>query len=103
VVINAHEHNYERFAPQDPDGTLDLPRGIREFIVGTGGLSHHVLGDPIANSVVGNDETYGVFKLTLHPTSYDWEFVPIKGKNFTDSGSATCVNISSSRPVPGDR
>jgi hypothetical protein len=94
VVINGHEHNYERFAPQDPDGTLNLTRGIREFIVGTGGHSHHVLGDPIANSVVRNDDTYGVLKLTLHPESYDWEFVPIAGQSFADSGSATCVDVS---------
>jgi len=103
VVINAHEHNYERFAPQDPDGTLDRIRGIREFVVGTGGASHHVLGTPIANSVVGNDETYGVLKLTLHPTSYSWEFIPIAGQSFTDSGSATCVDLSPSLAVSVDR
>jgi acid phosphatase type 7 len=101
VIINGHEHNYERFAPQDPDGTLDLTKGIREFVVGTGGDSHHVLGDPIANSVVGNDETYGVLKLTLHPTSYDWEFVPIARGSFTDSGSATCVDIRPSTSALG--
>jgi hypothetical protein len=100
VVINGHEHNYERFAPQDPQGNLDLTRGIREFVVGTGGNSHHMLGSPIANSEVGNDESYGVLKLTLHPTSYTWEFVPIAGSLFTDSGSATCVDLSPSTSVP---
>ncbi len=102
VVINSHEHNYERFDPQNSDGTLDLSKGIREFVVGTGGDSHHALGDPIANSVVGNDQTYGVLKLTLHPTSYDWEFIPIAGQSFTDSGSATCVDLSPFASVPGD-
>jgi hypothetical protein len=100
VVINGHEHNYERFAPQDPQGNLDLTRGIREFVVGTGGNSHHMLGAPIANSEVGNDESYGVLKLTLHPTSYTWEFVPVAGSSFTDSGSATCVDLSPSTSVP---
>ena len=91
VVLAGHEHNYERFAPQDPSGIPDPARGIREFVVGSGGRSHYVFGTPIANSEVRNQDTYGVLKLTLHPTSYSWEFVPEPGKTFTDSGNAPCV------------
>jgi hypothetical protein len=93
VVLNGHEHNYERFAPQDPAGVAD-PRGIRQFVIGSGGRSHYPFGPPIANSEIRNSNTYGVLKLTLHPTSYDWEFIPEAGKTFTDSGSGTCVGIN---------
>jgi hypothetical protein len=90
IVLNGHEHNYERFAKQNPGGTAD-PNGIREFVVGTGGASHgYPFGTPLANSQVRNDSTWGVLKLTLHPTGYDWQFVPIAGSTFTDSGSDTC-------------
>ncbi|MGB7874877.1 MAG: DNRLRE domain-containing protein [Anaerolineales bacterium] len=91
VVLAGHEHNYERFAPQNPQGVSEPTRGIRQFVVGMGGRSHYPFGIPIANSEVRNGDTYGVFKLTLHPDSYSWEFVPEAGKTFTDSGSAPCV------------
>jgi hypothetical protein len=90
VVLSAHEHNYERFAPQDPDGEADPEHGIRQFVVGTGGKSHYAIIDPIANSEIHNDDTYGVLKLTLRPKGYDWRFVPVEGARFTDSGSARC-------------
>jgi hypothetical protein len=90
VVLNGHDHNYQRFAPQDPDGKADPKRGIREFVVGTGGKSHYPIREPIANSEVDNDETYGVLKLTLHQESYEWRFLPAEGETFTDSGSARC-------------
>jgi hypothetical protein len=92
VVLNGHDHDYERFAPQDPSGGADPTRGIREFVVGTGGASHTAFVSPIANSEVRNDQTYGVLKLTLHLRSYDWQFIPVAGSTFTDSGSGTCVN-----------
>jgi len=91
VVLAGHEHNYERFAPQDPSGIADPVRGIRQFVVGTGGRSRYAFGVPIANSEVRNNDTYGVLKLTLHPTSYTWEFIPEAGKTFNDSGEAPCV------------
>jgi hypothetical protein len=91
VVLNGHEHNYERFGPQDPDGLADPGRGIREFVVGTGGGGLYAFGSPEPNSEVRDSDTHGVLKLTLHPTSYDWAFVPIAGGTFTDSGSAACV------------
>jgi hypothetical protein len=91
VVLNGHDHNYERFAPQDPDGKADAKRGIREFVVGSGGKnSHRTLGDTKPNSEVRNGDTFGVLKLTLHSSSYDWEFVPQAGKSFHDSGSGAC-------------
>jgi acid phosphatase type 7 len=90
VVLSGHEHNYERFAPQDPEGRADPQRGIREFVVGTGGKSHYPVLDPIANSEIHNDESYDVLKLTLNPKSYEWRFVPVEGESFSDSGSARC-------------
>jgi hypothetical protein len=90
VVLNGHEHTYERFAPQTPRGTADPAHGIREFIVGTGGASHYPFGTIEPNSQVRSSGTFGVLKLTLHPASYDWRFVPEAGKTFTDSGSDQC-------------
>lgn len=90
VVLSAHDHIYERFAPQTPSGTLDTARGIREFIVGTGGAVHTGLVTIAANSEVRNASTYGVLELTLQPTGYTWQFVPEAGKAFTDSGSGAC-------------
>jgi hypothetical protein len=90
LILNGHAHNYERFAPQDPNGAADPTSGIREIIVGTGGESHASFGSTQSNSEVRNSNTFGVLKLTLHPTSYDWQFVPQAGKNFTDSGSTAC-------------
>lgn len=90
VVLSGHDHDYERFAPQTPTGAADPQRGIREFVVGTGGKSLRSFRTPVANSEVRNSNTYGVLKLTLHPSGYDWQFVPEAGKTFTDSGSASC-------------
>jgi len=90
VVIAGHDHNYQRFTPQDPNGKKDLNRGIREFVVGTGGGSLYEFIRPATNIEARNDNTYGVLKLTLHPTSYDWEFIPVAGKTFTDSGTGNC-------------
>ena len=91
VVIGGHDHDYERFTPQDPDGKADPANGIREFVVGTGGKnSHRRFASPEPNSEVRNADTFGVLKLTLHATSYDWEFVPEAGKSFTDTGHGSC-------------
>ena len=91
VVLSGHEHNYERFAPQDPEGRADHQRGIRQFVVGSGGAkSHYPIFDPLPNSEVHNDESYGVLKLTLSPKSYEWRFIPVEGEIFGDSGSAPC-------------
>ncbi|HRV90966.1 MAG TPA: metallophosphoesterase, partial [Anaerolineae bacterium] len=90
LVLVGHDHIYERFAPQDPTGVADPVNGIRQFVVGSGGKNHRSAGPPIANSEALNDDTFGVLKLTLRPTSYDWEFVPEEGGTFTDSGSGLC-------------
>jgi hypothetical protein len=91
VVINGHDHDYERFAPQDPDGKADPQQGIREFVVGSGGKNSHRLFLRFQpNSEAHNADTFGVLKLTLHPKSYDWQFIPQEGKTFTDSGSGNC-------------
>lgn len=90
LVLNGHDHDYERFAPQTPDGRPDSRRGIREFVVGTGGESLYPFMSIQPNSEVRNNQTYGVLKLTLHPTSYSWQFVPQKGKTFTDAGQDIC-------------
>ena len=90
LLLTGHEHMYERFAPQNGSGGLDQSRGVRELVVGTGGRSVYGAGTPIANSQVLNNSTFGVLKLTLHANSYDWQFVPIAGQTFTDSGSGAC-------------
>jgi acid phosphatase type 7 len=90
VVLSGHDHIYERFAPQNASGGLDLVNGVRAFVVGTGGANHTTIPGISANSEVRNADTFGVLRLTLHPGSYDWRFVPEAGKTFTDSGSAAC-------------
>lgn len=90
LVINGHDHDYERFAPQDPDAKADAKRGIREFVVGTGGKNHRPFGAAKPNSEVRNADSFGVLKLVLHPKGYDWQFIPEAGKAFTDSGSGQC-------------
>ncbi len=91
LIFAGHEHSYERFAPQDPDGRLDEPNGIREIVAGTGGKSHDPLGLPVANSEVRNADSFGVLKLTLSPGKYAWEFIPVNGEEgFHDAGEGTC-------------
>lgn len=90
VVLSGHDHDYERFAPQDPNGAADPARGIREFVVGTGGRYLRPFLTVIANSQVRDASTFGVLKMTLSPTGYTWQFIPVAGQTFTDTGSATC-------------
>jgi hypothetical protein len=91
IVLSGHDHVYERFASQDPAGVADPARGIRQFVVGTGGKNHYAFTNPsgIANSEVRNADTYGVLELTLGRDIYHWRFLPSSG-TFTDSGSGTC-------------
>src|SRR2546426_573482 len=89
VVVNANYFVYERFAPQSPTAVADS-LGIREFIVGTGGVNLQNTGGAKANSQVRNGTTYGVLKFVLDTASYAWEFVPVAGGTFTDIGSAAC-------------
>jgi acid phosphatase type 7 len=90
LVLNGHDHDYERFGLQDPEGEPDPGYGIREFVVGTGGRSYSSFPTPSLNSEVREGSTYGVLELTLHRASYDWRFVPVAGRAFTDSGSGRC-------------
>ena len=90
VVLAGHDHDYERFAPQTPSGSADPTRGIREFVVGTGGKEHYSISSTKPNSQVHNTDTFGVLRLTLHPDGYDWQFLPEAGKTFTDSGTGSC-------------
>jgi acid phosphatase type 7 len=90
VVVGGHDHDYERFAPQTPDGKPDPKRGIREFVAGTGGKSQRLWATPKPNSEVRNNDAFGVLKFTLHSRGYDWQFIPEAGKSFTDSGSDVC-------------
>jgi hypothetical protein len=90
VIVNGHDHDYERFAPQTPDGTADSSRGIREFVVGTGGKNLRPFGVVRANSEVHSLEAFGILKLTLLPGRYQWEFIPQAGRSFTDFGAGAC-------------
>jgi Tol biopolymer transport system component len=99
IVLNGHVHSYERFAPQTPAGAADPVTGIREFVVGTGGRSLETFTAIAANSEV-RGRAFGVLKLTLHPTSYDWQFVPdgTTGNTFTDSGTTACHSAPDRTP-----
>jgi acid phosphatase type 7 len=90
VIVTGHDHDYERFAPVNKEGLFDYARGLREFVVGTGGKELYPFGAILGASEARNNATYGVLKLTLHPGSYDWEFIPISGQSYTDSGSTNC-------------
>ena len=90
VILNGHEHIYERFAPQMPNGAADSQRGIRQFTVGTGGKERYSFGTVKPNSERRDNTSYGVLKLTLKSGGYDWQFIPAAGSSFTDSGSRSC-------------
>lgn len=91
IVLNGHDHDYERFAPMDGDGNADPNKGIREFVVGTGGKNYYPFSGKFdANSDVHAADVFGLLKLTLNPGSYSWQFLPEPGKSFSDSGSGTC-------------
>lgn len=90
VVLNGHDHDYERFAPQTPAGFADPARGIREFVVGTGGKNQRGFRKPSATSEVRSNNTFGVLQMILSTHGYQWKFVPVAGGQFTDSGSGKC-------------
>ena len=89
VLLSGHEHNYERFAPQTPAGERHRG-GIVQFVVGTGGKSVSPLGSAEDNSLVRNDESFGVLRMTLHPASYEFVFKSVLGARFRDAGSRRC-------------
>ena len=90
IVLNGHDHLYERFAPMNPIGEADPELGLRQFTVGTGGRSLYQFTTVLPTSEARNDQEFGVLFLTLRDGSYDWEFAPISGGIFTDFGSGTC-------------
>lgn len=90
VIVSGHDHDYERFGPQSPEGKADAAHGIREFVAGTGGKNHRPFEAARANSETRNADTFGVLKLTLEPGKYAWEFVPVDGGAFRDTGEAQC-------------
>lgn len=89
MVLSGHNHQYERFAPQTPDGQRDGRRGVRQFVVGTGGASSYAFGRPAANSEVRLTGTAGVLRLELTEGGYKWGFLPVSGSD-ADSGQARC-------------
>ncbi len=89
LVLNGHDHDYERFAQMNASGSA-VSKGMREFVVGTGGAGLYTFGTINSTSQVHNSSTHGVLKLTLNPTSYSWQFVPVAGQTFTDSGTTNC-------------
>lgn len=89
LVLNGHEHHYERFSQLNTAGVA-VPSGLREIVVGTGGASLYDFGTILPASEVRNSDTHGVLKLALTSISYTWQFIPVDGKTFTDSGVTLC-------------
>jgi len=106
VALVGHSHDYERFQPQTPSGSLDPSYGITEFVVGTGGAPFTGSSFREPNSAVFNNTTFGVLRMTLRSTSFDWQFMPVAGKTFSDSGSRSChgapVATTSVAPLAAD-
>ena len=90
IVLSGHNHQYERFAPQTPSGAADAANGIRQFVVGTGGAPLYAFRSPMRNSERRYNGGHGVLKLTLSDRSYQWQFISIAGKSFTDAGTTSC-------------
>ncbi len=91
VVVAGHDHDYERFAPLDAGGRRDSARGLRQFVVGTGGARLRSFQPFLSEgSEASNSRAWGVLKLTLRERSYDWEFIPVEGQSYRDSGSSAC-------------
>jgi acid phosphatase type 7 len=89
VILGGHDHGYERFDPQDPDGLPNPTAGIRQFVVGTGGARLYAFG-PVARNSAMRISTYGVLKLTLRNSDYDWDFVEAGSEATLDHGTAAC-------------
>ncbi len=88
VVLSGHDHDYQRFAPQDAEGRPS-PDGIRQFVVGTGGRSLYPVSPAGPNSETAIDGAYGVLRLTLEPTGYAWSFIATD-ERILDQGKADC-------------
>ena len=108
VVLSGHDHDYERFAPQDAAGNADAATGSVSSSSGRAARTFEPIDDRVPNSEVSDSSTFGVLKLTLRPDGYDWQFMPAAGGSFTDAGSASAIRLRScaaaeeSRPSSGD-
>jgi hypothetical protein len=90
VILSGHAHRYERYAPMTPGGKRS-ERGIRQFIVGTGGAPGGAqIGPDDPHVQAKNPRTPGVLKLRLGPGRYHWRFLPVADRKFTDSGRDRC-------------
>jgi fibronectin type 3 domain-containing protein len=100
LVLAGHSHDYERFAPIDANGAVNAADGTTSFVVGTGGANFTGIGGaPEPGSQVRQNSSFGVLRLALHPTSYDWRFVPAAGSTFTDSGTRYCRGFSAAGDI----
>jgi hypothetical protein len=90
VILSGHQHNYQRFAKQNPSDQLDPARGLRQWVVGTGGVGHYSFTGSAAHVEASDATTYGALRLTLRSAGYDWSFLRAAGGSFTDSGSGAC-------------
>ncbi len=90
VVLNGHDHDYERFYRLTPGGALDPTNGIQEFVVGTGGAQHYAISSVAPHSAARNDSTFGVLRMVLRDSSYTWRFMPALGATYSDTGTMTC-------------
>jgi hypothetical protein len=91
VALAGHDHDYERFAPMNDKGERDDARGIRSFVVGTGGAKLYEMRERHPLSEVWDGSTWGVLKLTLRAEAYEWAFLPASAGSFSESGKAECV------------
>jgi hypothetical protein len=98
IVLNGHDHDYERFAPQNTEGA-PASNGIREFVVGTGGSGNRVIFGSAPNSEERSDNAFGVLRLALRPEGYDWDFIPADRTGFSDGGTGTCKNFALRQPA----
>jgi hypothetical protein len=100
LVLNGHDHHYQRFTPLDAEGQSDPEHGITEIIVGTGGIGVVDLVAERPERLAGNGETDGVLNLWLHEDSFRWRFDPVPPSTYTDSGSAKCHGAPGGAPSP---
>jgi hypothetical protein len=89
VVLNGHDHNYQRYRPQDSAGAYDPVRGIREFVVGTGGAAPYALRADTRRRM-GASGTFGALVLRLRAGSLTFAFVPAEPGGFRDAGTIRC-------------
>lgn len=89
LALWGHDHHYERFVPMNAEGKGDEARGMRSFVVGTGGKNHYFFFKlPKSTTAIRNSSTFGVLRLALYEKGYEWQFVPVAGEKFTDRGQS---------------